>query len=236
MGQENKTERRDRMRGVGMAGSQSRSQSGSETVRARRAAQREGQFTQRFDQEKFGLNGEGQVQLKLADVSGVAVTARDTIVWRAGATSPTANFDLGYVSGPKMDVQNDEIVGSWVIPPDCDRTKPVTLYVYLAQIGTTSAAFEIDLQVYAYEAADNVVTDDGSPTTTLNLDGTTTATSGDPHVFTNEITAALAFPTTSVVALLFRATSTVHSASDPVWHTGAIGYTRTLTPATHKHE
>lgn len=228
MAQSSKQTRIDRLRGVGIEGSMSRSQSGSENVRERRAAQREGSFSQRFDPDVFTLDASGRVTLK--DSALAATTAMQTFAWRPGETSPSGYFDLGYVVGPKMDAVSDEIFGYWVIPPDCNRKKPITLHTYLAQSGTNAGSFENDVEVYAYAPTANVVTDDGTPEVTLELNGTATTTDGDPHVFESELLSTDVFALMEAEALVFKAVSVAvaHANTDLVWHMGAISYTRTL--------
>lgn len=224
MGQTNKMQRADRLLGTGIEGSMSRSESGSETVRARRGAQREADFTQRFNPDQFTLDSEGRVTLKLA---AKPVTKLDLVQWHAGETGGGTEApvrDLGYTTGPTLEATTDEAHAHWVIPGDCDRVQKVVLTVNLGQIGTTAAAFTLTLEVYAYAPTDNVLTDDGSPEATLTATGTTTTTSGAAHTATFTFEPAKILPV-GAAAVILRLIATTHPTSNLCLHLGHVEYT-----------
>ncbi len=133
MGQDTKQDRKDRLKGVGMEGSQSRSD--SENVRARRGAQRELDFSQRFDPQYFELDSNNRVTLKLTDKPRTRTEHLDFMKRHGdvGADNPI-DTDRSAAGGTPVYascVESYEVADwsffIWPIPDDMDRTRSVGL-------------------------------------------------------------------------------------------------------------
>jgi len=129
MSQTSRQDRLNRLRQGGIAGSMSRSQSGSENARARRGAQREAEFVQRFDPAIFKLDSEGRVTLKIATKPRLMVVA-PSFEQATNATAiaiPSSPY-WGYAFA-NAGSYNDTyaIMAWWPVPDDCDKTRKITL-------------------------------------------------------------------------------------------------------------
>lgn len=233
MGQESKQQAQNRLRGLGIEGSMSRSQSGSETVRGRRGAQRESDFAARFNTDQFALDSEGRVSLKITSKPLVRTVP---IGWRQGETGAATRppiVDIGYASGPGLADSNDEIFATWPIAGDCDRNQPLTLRVNAAQNGVDAGAVTFTVEVWAYDGAENFVAEVGSPDQTLTGSFTTTTTTGDSYfvLFSLE-PSKLLLP--SAISLFFRLMlPTSPGTTDIVFPPGTLAYTSL---SDHVHE
>lgn len=207
MGQTTKQERLDRLQGVGIEGSMSRSESGSEMVRGRRAAQREAEFSQRFNPDEFKVDSHSRMSLRLKaqpddQVESPTWTMGNNV--KAGSNgSPLWGYRI--TDGTNNDTR--AIYLWWPVPEWCDKTRPLKVqFNHLIQaVISADRWYKFQYSMKAYTATHGTDWDAAADETNTHEEATTVATAAYTELGVINWTLApnVAFPS-GALAIAFK--------------------------------
>lgn len=137
---------------------------------------------QRFAQDKFFVNANGEMDMRLRIPRPTTKIETLTVIGE-GAGADWGK--IGYALGPVLNATGEDVAVYWTLPPDLNRAKPAEFHIRVAEVTGAGGGATLTLAVsfYAQKNGNNVSTSTADKTfsTVFTTDGTAGAERGESY-------------------------------------------------------